>query len=121
MNHASKYGSVYSVFFLTPQISTFIENSDGGFTDFLDFFDKIKSQKRCEKIVKMAVKKASSGRIDFYVPCSGVRNGAAGILMKPVSASVYACFMVRYSVFGAMKWTISRHEMVLFVWWKNSS
>ena len=119
MNHASIYGSIYPVFFLTPHISTFIENSD--ITDFLDFFDKIKSQKRCEKIFKMAVKKASSGRIDFYVPCSGVGNGAAGILMKPVSASVYAFFMVRYSLFWAMKCTISRHEMVLFVWWKNSS
>ena len=46
---------MFSVHFLTRKMGLFRENPRVGLTDFLDFFfDKIKSQKRCEEKLNTA-------------------------------------------------------------------
>ena len=70
-------------------------------------------------MLNTALSKPFSAVLTFYIPCGGMRNGASDVLIWPVSASVYARFMVRYSAFQALIWGISRAERVHFARHKN--
>ena len=70
-------------------------------------------------MLNTALSKPFSSVLTFYITCSGMRNGTSDVLIWPVSASVYARFMVRYSAFQAMIWAISRAERVHFARYKN--
>ena len=66
-------------------------------------------------MLNVAVKRPVRAVQTFYVSCSGVGSGAFDIMIKPISASIYVRFRVRYCVFEALKWAVSRAETVLFV------
>ena len=55
----------------------------------------------------------------YGIPRSGMPYDSSCIPIKPVLGSGYACFRVCYGAYQALKWTVSRANMVLIAGRKN--
>lgn len=75
---------------LTQCAGVFQENSCDGLTDFLDFWDKTKSQKRWEEMLGEPSGKPVPVILPYCISCLMIPDDLSCILFTPISASVYA-------------------------------
>ena len=120
INHKINNGTLFTYFF-SNIILMFLRKTEWSAYNFSWLnFDKIFSQKRCERMLNRAYPRPVRGIPSSHIPHNVVRKDWFRVLILPISSCDKAHFVVRNGPYQRLKWPISQAEMGFFAMRKNT-